>query len=387
MSRIIIKNIGPIKEAQFDINGVNLFIGPQSSGKSTIVKLVSFCQWLEKYIIINQGAETINNEFMQSQLVSFHRFENYFTTDSFLAYYSDIFDLEYFNNRQPFSLNVRESVVNGKMSKVAYVPSERNILGLPNIATMQMGDTYIRSFVFDWLNMRSKYGLSKPYSVLDLGAEYYFDEKKGDIVSLEKGKLFPLSDASSGLQSLIPLLVYVDYITKWIYENVTDTSYFRQDALNKTLAMLSRRDGIMKASDFFELVERISHPHNTKLIIEECEMNIFPSTQYALVKSIVASMNLERGDSLFLTTHSPYVMTSINNLIQAGNTVREDPSRSEDIKKVIPSECWLDYDKVSAWAVEDGRIRSIKDNEYKLISAEALDGASDEIAKDFSRLS
>ena len=37
MAHIIIKNIGPIKEVELDLNKINVFMGPQSSGKSTIV--------------------------------------------------------------------------------------------------------------------------------------------------------------------------------------------------------------------------------------------------------------------------------------------------------------------------------------------------------------
>lgn len=50
MSRLIIKNIGPIKDVDIKLNKVNVFIGQQSSGKSTIAKIISFCSWLEKKV-------------------------------------------------------------------------------------------------------------------------------------------------------------------------------------------------------------------------------------------------------------------------------------------------------------------------------------------------
>ena len=40
MAHLIIKNIGPINEEEFDLNKINIFMGPQSSGKSTIAKLL-----------------------------------------------------------------------------------------------------------------------------------------------------------------------------------------------------------------------------------------------------------------------------------------------------------------------------------------------------------
>ena len=48
MTHIIIKNIGPIKEVELDLNKINVFMGPQCSGKSTIAKIISYCSWYEK---------------------------------------------------------------------------------------------------------------------------------------------------------------------------------------------------------------------------------------------------------------------------------------------------------------------------------------------------
>ena len=38
---LIVKNFGPIKDLKLDLKDVNVFIGPQSTGKSTIAKLLS----------------------------------------------------------------------------------------------------------------------------------------------------------------------------------------------------------------------------------------------------------------------------------------------------------------------------------------------------------
>ena len=42
MDRILIKNVGPIRECEFEVKPINIFIGPQATGKSTIAKLVYF---------------------------------------------------------------------------------------------------------------------------------------------------------------------------------------------------------------------------------------------------------------------------------------------------------------------------------------------------------
>jgi predicted ATPase len=40
MQKISIKNFGPIKEFESEVKNINLFIGPQASGKSTISKSI-----------------------------------------------------------------------------------------------------------------------------------------------------------------------------------------------------------------------------------------------------------------------------------------------------------------------------------------------------------
>ena len=57
MSKIKIKNFGPIKEGYLeddgwlDIKKVTVFIGNQGSGKSTVAKLISVFTWIEKALV------------------------------------------------------------------------------------------------------------------------------------------------------------------------------------------------------------------------------------------------------------------------------------------------------------------------------------------------
>ena len=54
MSRIKIKNFGPIREGflenegWMDVKKVTVLIGDQGTGKSTVAKLISIFSWLEK---------------------------------------------------------------------------------------------------------------------------------------------------------------------------------------------------------------------------------------------------------------------------------------------------------------------------------------------------
>ena len=52
MRKIIIKNFGPVKNIELDISKtMNIVIGPQASGKSTIAKTIYFCRKIRDYLI------------------------------------------------------------------------------------------------------------------------------------------------------------------------------------------------------------------------------------------------------------------------------------------------------------------------------------------------
>ena len=43
MNRLIIKNFGPVKEAEIELKPFLILIGSQGTGKSTIVKVLTIC--------------------------------------------------------------------------------------------------------------------------------------------------------------------------------------------------------------------------------------------------------------------------------------------------------------------------------------------------------
>ena len=89
MARLIIRNIGPIKNVDIELNKVNVFIGEQSSGKSTIAKIVSFCLWLEKTVnkddvFFGEGKEAYR------RLQTYHHIQSYFREDSVICYQTEM---------------------------------------------------------------------------------------------------------------------------------------------------------------------------------------------------------------------------------------------------------------------------------------------------------
>jgi len=123
------------------------------------------------------------------------------------------------------------------------------------------------------------------------------------------------------------------------------------------------------------------------MYIEEPEAHLFPRAQGSLVELMGALVRVRSHmQDLLLTTHSPYVLAKINNLIKAGIVAANGgPVALADIQKVLASRCWLKPNTASAYAIIDGVVTSILD-ESGLIAADYLDEVSGDIAEEFDQL-
>ncbi|MEA5421335.1 hypothetical protein VB712_19090 [Spirulina sp. CCNP1310] len=77
--KLIIHNFAGIKSLEIDVKKINIFIGPQASGKSVIAKLLFYCKQFIREII-NQGINLKNKRDLDRELKN--KFETYFPRDS-----------------------------------------------------------------------------------------------------------------------------------------------------------------------------------------------------------------------------------------------------------------------------------------------------------------
>ena len=111
------------------------------------------------------------------------------------------------------------------------------------------------------------------------------------------------------------------------------------------------------------------------MVIEEPEAHLFPSTQKTFIYSLVEMLNGRKNHACFIATHSPYIMTSFNNVILAGEASKESVEKSDAVGRLIPRQQTLTFDEVAAFEINNGSIRSIMDDEFRLISADAIDSS------------
>lgn len=116
-------------------------------------------------------------------------------------------------------------------------------------------------------------------------------------------------------------------------------------------------------------------------IIEEPESNLFPESQKLIVELI--SLVTGAGHSALLTTHSPYVLGALNNLIYAGAVGALSPKQTEQI---ISRSKWIDGSAFEARFVENGTAENCLDAELGQIDNSLLDQISHSINEEYDSL-
>ena len=110
MRHLIIKNVGPIKNVDIELKRFNILIGAQSSGKSTIAKILSTCSWVEKEIATTQNPNSIQDAASFSSLVeNFHKMVGYFNDASEIYYETDAIKIHYLPTN--LDVNLKDDVI------------------------------------------------------------------------------------------------------------------------------------------------------------------------------------------------------------------------------------------------------------------------------------
>lgn len=428
-NKLIIENFGPIKKANIEVKDMMIFIGPQASGKSTLAKLItiledvnfkektsiSFSEELEKYNIssflkentyieyrtpsfkftfeankedkfdiydiinriedteidINYVAQAIGIMLMgisldEKENILFREIQKHehYGLNSEIENLFDIFDSAVFITEKLLKIYNKDlkneveyihllDVVKKVFSLIRpldslYIPAERTLLPLlvSNIGGLINNDILIPKNILIAVQQFEK-AIQKVTDIdLSIIGSLRFKQSEGrSFIYHNKNEKILLKDSSSGIQSFIPILLLIENSLKT--ENYINLNY----------------------------------------VVEEPELNLYPEAQYKLVKYLVKSC-LEttreiKTKNLIITTHSPYVLASINNLLHAHNKSKINNFKTNEIIE----ECsWIDPNHFNAYEVKKGTVRRIFNKKSKLIEDNIIDEVSEIIMQDFKSL-
>ena len=382
MSRIRIKNFGPIKDGMLnhhgwiDIKKVTVFIGNQGSGKSTIAKLISTFTWIEKALVRGdydkKWFERKNK--LKNQFLKYHRLENYVESDGLnktvIEYEGEAFHIQYEND----SLKINEVQPNKyPLPQIMYVPAERNFITyVKTPKELKLSSESLQEFLTEFDNAKNQLKSLENLPINNVDLEY---DKLNNTLNL-KGKDYKLklTEASSGFQSLVPLYLVSNYLANSIKnQSQKNNEMMTTDELQRFRKSV---EDILKNENLTEEQQRIalsvlSSKFNKSAfinIVEEPEQNLFPTSQWHMLQSLLKFNSMSKGNKLILTTHSPYIINYLSIAIQAEyleNKIKKTPNKADlltELYKVVPKESLVSAKNVVIYQLDEnnGSIKKLE---------------------------
>lgn len=345
MSKIRVQNFGPLRknEVWIDIDKVTLFIGDQGVGKSTVAKLISTFTWIEK--ALNRGDYTIKNLERKSKFrntfLSYHRIHNYMKPDTRIEYIGDSYNFTFAEG----SLHITKTKAASELPQIMYVPAERNFLTyIETFKELKVSSPSLREFRDEYKNAQKNIKGQYELPIADANLEY---DRQNDILHL-KGKDYKLrvSEASSGYQSFIPLYIVSNNLSQSILEK-SEQSPMSEDERdrfrklvsdivnNKTFTEEQRRSAISTLPARFNKTSFIN-------IVEEPEQNLFPTSQWNVLVSLLQMNNKCENNQLIMTSHSPYIINYLALFVKA-YSIKQIANAEQALRlgEIVPSGSYI----------------------------------------------
>lgn len=373
MSRIKIKNFGPIREGFVDNDGwldikkVTVFIGNQGSGKSTVAKLVSTLSWIEKDLFRSDGSTLRfrKQERIFKKYLEYHRIESYLKKNTEIKYEGKAYRINYIPGKP---LDIQKLEEEYTLPKITYFPAERNFVssvkksrsGQKLTLWSQSLQEFKETFQEAKENFREKETFHLPISNVDL--EY---NKLNDVLYVKGADYkIQLADSASGFQSFVPLFVVANYVSK-LLEKEQEMDEQQRDIFKKESAKILS-DKTYTEEQKRILLSNLAAQFNIKRtlnIIEEPEQNLFPTSQQGMLYKLLEFNNRSKDNKLIITTHSPYIigyMTLAVKAMELYKKAKKEEVRAQ-INEIVPQKSAISYDDLVIYELDekDGSIHKL----------------------------
>ncbi|MCT7967754.1 ATP-binding protein [Laspinema sp. D1] len=440
--QLIIQNFGPIAEVQIEIKDILMFIGSQASGKSTISKAIFFFKSLRdeltqyfyqaytqdnfnssvtpfakqaKNLLIKTYGSVLQFPDMELKYQYGNGMEvivraspnHKFTDIIFNPYFAENFSqivslvqrkktelkqkpLKFSSSRDITLIKAEEAALFEKIadhvnqlfndeSDLLFLPAGRSLITtlsqqLYKIDRLDRGDELSEEnslIKLDYLMERFLNRIDGAKSILNqTSLARLIAEQQSEINNPE------LSSVISLAQDL------VNSILKGSYRYQNGNEWIDVGEKNSTLINFAS-SGQQEVVWILLLIQFLMvNQRQVFLVIEEPEAHLFPVAQKEIIDLIGLLVN-QTHNQVLLTTHSPYILSSFNNLLYAYNL---GVKQSEQVERVVNRHLWINPNRLDAYILEDGKARSIFDTEMGLIESAEIDRASDIIVNTFNQL-
>lgn len=423
--KIIINNLGPLKSCELYIKDFMVFTGQQASGKSTIAKSIFFFKNIKNLLIsvIKKQIFFSTNELsipLKDKLIKEIRlnFLQVFGStwgmpqNMTIFYYYDEKEKLFIkislkkDNKNPnyiwidFSDNLTEKIytLENLLKKDDLFDSSEELKKLVNNIFKDEYDTiYIpagRSMI-TLLSSQLNYIYSSMEDIQKKSIDYCTQSYLENILKLKVNFNSTLENMIKDILNMTTLKIDINKmnlatnmikkILKGDYININGEErlqLFNSKGYVKINFASSGQQEVLWILNtlFFYLLNN----KKASFIIEEPESNLFPSAQKLVIEFV--SMIQNSGNKILLTTHSPYVLGTLNNLLFAQEIYNSNNSKKELLNKILKKDFWIDYNNFSSYFLKNGISENCFDNDGKCIKNEVIDEVSMVINEEFDKL-
>lgn len=418
MSRIKIKNLGPIEYFENDVSEeLMVLIGEQASGKSTIAKTVFFCKSIseefKKFLMNSEGL--LLSPFQLKSVVSFKKqlrtkFMEYFGTTKHM----DPFSITYtFDNGEYMEIrleggyaNVHFSVKLEKQCEDLIKDIRRYYIQQETSETRQSADLRLwvsgREDLVKKIDSNVDRIFGQNYtsifipagrSMLATNSDFFhtltpnkydilmnefieritilqkqYSQKLDDIITDRKKTSLAEIDFSSVAiaKKLVTEILKGEYVND---KNGERIYYSPKRFVKLVQASSGQQEALWIVLMIFSI---ILNKQRVYLVIEEPEAHLFPSAQKKMLELIALMINSTKS-KVILTTHSPYILTATN-LAMYSSFVENKQDRKEDI---VPIKYRISPEGVTAYILKDCTAQDIIDRKNHMIDAAKIDEISE----------
>lgn len=377
---ITIHQVGPLHDLTIEVKPMTVVIGPSSSGKSILMKVLALFRYLFKMANVRSylhNASISRSPFRLrfDQLTKANGLHTLFSPESQVVYAvvtndGTRYEIKYQNKK----LATLPAIANAHLSfwKESYISESRNMI--PNWLAHPAANRnasmgfYFNETLHDF-DRSSDRGVhvALPHVGMTYDVHIAGGIKRYTVTPTDgRHATITLDQASSGVQTSAAIPIILNYFA----HDFSFTDAFRESVLSYLFEGGRLRD--YKPTIEFTALSKALHVH-----IEEPELSLDPMSQCRLVECVVDLMhqasNNERRLHVMMATHSPYVLTMLNCLIHAAQAGAKHPDQAAAI---IPQQYWMDHTQVAAYKLTDGHIEDLVDDEIHFIKAEEIDHVS-----------
>ena len=392
---LTIKNLGPIKKCEIDLTKMMVLDGSQAAGKSTVAKAIFFFRTVKDDIVnalITPYADPVIQSEIQIRLRDkfIRLFGDNIDTNTFVAFdYGNDLNLEISYN---FPKKIDKKILDwaGKFFDVKLTSRDKTTL-YKEVSTL-FGDYQEVVYIPAGRSMLSI--LSEPLSHI----LFNFDDEQKNMIDYcttdyinRVTKIKPIfkspekwilanesSEINSEFLSLIREKMWKILLGKYKYLNGEE---FLQvfDGEEKNIKIQFTSSGQQEVLWILNLIYYyLLKGKTTCFIIEEPEAHLYPNSQKEIAEYI--ALALSERNSCVLTTHSPYILGTLSNLLDARRMIDEGYNIANLLEKEnLTVSQLLNRSDFSAYFVDNGELHNAVDEENGLIKNELIDGASDKI--------